>query len=123
MIDFKTITIRRASNNSSEIISYFMKPVTEPSDNDEDLVLSLPLASSIGDSSRLNNRYLKATNNATIGGHKEVVNNMRRLTSLLLIFLFPSTSMIISTAGISTTIRDTVIMPVAYDPEGYKMCK
>ena len=77
MIDFKTIMIRKAWNNSSEIISYFMKPVTEPSDNDEDLVLSLPLASSIGDSSRLNNRYLKATNNATIGGHKEVVNNMK----------------------------------------------
>ena len=76
MIDFKPITIRRAWNNSSEIISNFMKPVTEPSDNDEYLALSLPLASSIGDSSRLNNRYLKATNDATIG-HKEVVNDMR----------------------------------------------
>ena len=87
MIDFKPITIRRAWNNSSEIISNFMKPVTEPSDNDEYLALSLPLASSIGDSSRLNNRYLKATNDATIG-HKEVVNNMR-LTSSLLIFFIP----------------------------------
>ena len=88
MIDFKPITIRRAWNNSSEIISYFMKPVTEPSDNDEDLALSLSLASSIGDSSRLNNRYLKATNDATIG-HKEVVNDMRLTSSLLIFFYSP----------------------------------